>query len=60
MYDPTIPQANTEIEAVQMRSQLNGLKDMIDAVPAGPLAHPDPMVPRDRKARRVPKAKLAR
>ena len=32
-YDPNIPQANTEIDAVQMRSQLNGLKDIIDAVP---------------------------
>ncbi len=32
-YDPNIPQAGTEIDAVQMRSQLNGLKDIIDAVP---------------------------
>jgi hypothetical protein len=32
-YDPNLPQANTEIDAVQMRSQLNGLKDLIDAVP---------------------------
>ena len=35
-FDPNIPQAGTEIDAVQMRSQLNGLKDLIDAVPAGP------------------------
>jgi hypothetical protein len=33
-YDPNLPQAGTEIDAVQMRSQLNGLKDLIDAVPA--------------------------
>ena len=32
-YDPNIPQAGTEIDAVQMRGQLNGLKDLIDAVP---------------------------
>ena len=30
-YDPNIPQAGTEIDAVQMRGQLNGLKDLIDA-----------------------------
>ena len=35
-FDPNIPQAGTEIDAVQMRSQLNGLKSLIDAVPAGP------------------------
>ena len=33
MFDPTLPQAGTEIDAVQMRAQLNGLKDLIDAVP---------------------------
>ena len=32
MFDPTLPQAGTEIDAVQMRSQLNGLKALIDAV----------------------------
>jgi len=32
-FDPNIPQAGTEIDAVQMRGQLNGLKDLIDAVP---------------------------
>ena len=31
-YDPNLPQAGTEIEAAQMRSQLNGLKDLIDAI----------------------------
>jgi hypothetical protein len=32
-YDPNLPQAGTEIDAVQMRAQLNGLKSIIDAVP---------------------------
>jgi len=32
MFDPNLPQASTEIDAVQMRSQLNGLKDLIDAI----------------------------
>jgi hypothetical protein len=32
-YDPNLPQAGTEIDAVQMRSQLNGLKTLIDGVP---------------------------
>jgi len=33
MFDPNLPQAGTEIDAVQMRGQLNGLKALIDAVP---------------------------
>jgi hypothetical protein len=33
MFDPTLPIENTEIDAAQMRSQLNGLKALIDAVP---------------------------
>ena len=33
MYDPTLPQPLTEIDADQMRGQLNGLKSLIDAVP---------------------------
>ncbi|MCX6854258.1 MAG: hypothetical protein NTV80_05065 [Verrucomicrobia bacterium] len=33
MFDPNLPQAGTEIDAVQMRGQLNGLKTLIDAVP---------------------------
>ena len=32
MFDPTLPQAGTEIDAVQMRAQLTGLKDLIDAI----------------------------
>ncbi|MFN0075461.1 MAG: hypothetical protein ACKVY0_03190 [Prosthecobacter sp.] len=35
-YDPNIPQPGTEIDAVQMRAQFNGLKDLIDTIPAGP------------------------
>ena len=31
-FDPTLPQANTEIDADQMRSQLNGPKALIDAI----------------------------
>ncbi len=31
-FDPNLPQAGTEIDAVQMRSQLNGLKALIDAI----------------------------
>ena len=33
MFDPNLPQAGTEIDAVEMRSQLNGLNDLIEAVP---------------------------
>ena len=32
MYDPNLPQVGTEIDAVQMRGQFNGLKDLIDAL----------------------------
>jgi hypothetical protein len=32
-FDPNLPQENTVADAVQMRSQLNGLKTLIDAVP---------------------------
>ena len=32
MFDPNLPQAGTEINAVQMRGQLKGLKDLIDAI----------------------------
>ncbi len=35
-YDPSLPQENTPVDAAQMRGQLNGLKELIDAVPAGP------------------------
>ena len=33
MFDPSLPQEGTPLDAVQMRSQLTGLKDLIDAVP---------------------------
>ena len=36
LYDPNLPQPGTEIDADQMRTQLNGLKDLIDAIPQGP------------------------
>jgi len=32
-YDPNFPTANTLADAVQMRAQLNGLNDKIDAIP---------------------------
>jgi len=35
-FDPTLPADGTKASAAQMRAQLNGLKDLIDAVPAGP------------------------
>jgi hypothetical protein len=35
-FDPNLPQENTLIDAAQMRGQLNGLKTLIDEVPAGP------------------------
>jgi hypothetical protein len=35
-YDPTLPQTNDPIGAAAMRSQLNGLKALIDAVPPAP------------------------
>lgn len=31
-FDPNLPLENTEIDAVQMRGQLNGLKELIDAI----------------------------
>ena len=35
-FDPTQPQADELIDAVQLRNQLNGLKALIDAVPVPP------------------------
>jgi hypothetical protein len=32
MFDPNLPQEGTPLDAVQMRSQLNGLKSLIDAI----------------------------
>ena len=39
-FDPTKPQAGTEIDAVEMRGQLNGLKSLIDAGIPGPKGPP--------------------
>ena len=33
MFDPTYPPANADIESAPLRSQFNGLKSLIDAVP---------------------------
>ena len=35
-FNPNEPQAGEEIDAVQLRNQFNGLKTLIDEVPAGP------------------------
>ena len=32
MFDPTLPQENTPVDAVQMRGQFNSLKALIDAM----------------------------
>ncbi len=34
-FDPTYPPTDAEIESAPLRSQFNGLKALIDAVPAG-------------------------
>ena len=36
-FDPTIPQANTNLDAVPIRDNFNALKTLIDAFPAGRL-----------------------
>ena len=40
-YDPSLPLENTEIDAVQMRGQLQGLKALIDAILTGTAAQVD-------------------
>lgn len=45
MFDPNLPQENTVADAAQMRSQFNGLKALIDAVPAGPPGPQGPQGP---------------
>ncbi len=32
-FDPNLPQEGTDLDAAEMRSQLNGLRELIDAVP---------------------------
>ena len=34
-FDPTQPVEETQLDAVLLRSQFNGLKDLIDAIPPG-------------------------
>ena len=36
MYDPNFPATNAELESLPFRTQFQGLKALIDAVPAGP------------------------
>jgi hypothetical protein len=36
MFDPTKPANTSPISSAELRNQFNGLKDLIDAVPAGP------------------------
>ena len=35
-FDPTIPQANADLDAVPIRGNFNALKTLIDAIPTGP------------------------
>ena len=35
-FDPALPATNSEILSAELRSQFNGLKTLLDAVPAGP------------------------
>ena len=41
-YDPQLPQEDTDLDAAQMRSQFQGLKTLIDAVPPGVQGPPGP------------------
>ena len=44
-FNPNQPQAGEEIDAVQLRNQFNGLKTLIDDVPAGPPGPEGPQGP---------------
>ena len=44
-FDPTKPQNGTDLDAVEIRDQLNALKALIDAVPAGPAGPAGPQGP---------------
>ena len=35
MFDPNLPAPNSRIRSAELRDQFNGLKELIDAVPAG-------------------------
>ena len=44
-FDPTKPAFGSPDSSAEMRAQLNGIKDLIDAVPAGPQGNPGPQGP---------------
>jgi hypothetical protein len=44
-YDPNLPLENTDIDAAEMRGQLQGLKELIDAVPTVDSAQVDGVNP---------------
>ena len=44
-FDPTLPAEGSPLVSAEMRSQLNGLADLIAAVPAGPEGPPGPQGP---------------
>ncbi len=44
-FDPALPLPDSEIESAELRSQFNGLKTLIDAVPAGPAGPEGPQGP---------------
>lgn len=35
-FNPSLPVAGSEIDAVELRAQFNGLRDEVAAIPAGP------------------------
>jgi hypothetical protein len=39
-FDPNLPAPNSRIRSAELRAQFNGLKALIDAVPAGPAGPP--------------------
>ncbi|MBL9115604.1 MAG: hypothetical protein JNJ83_11410 [Verrucomicrobiaceae bacterium] len=41
-FDPNIPEPNAELTSAMFRTQLQGLKALIDAIPAGPEGPPGP------------------
>ncbi len=44
-FDPALPLHGSEIESAELRDQFNGLKTLIDAVPAGPAGPEGPQGP---------------
>ena len=45
MFDPSKPADHSPLVSAEMRGQLNALKDLIDAVPAGPQGNDGPQGP---------------